>query len=388
MKSDRLQRGRHCLGRVFENRFGFGAGYDTALGAALRYGCDVAGRCVHRSTPRRGYDTRTALEALGQVVRDCLCSLIAIPRIAGPSINVDDHRFTVGLDDGVAAENLEPQRSCSTERSPAQARNLEGITKHPFVAMIEPFEPIGIDLRRAVSDTVEFNEVARHVLLGDNERDAALGKSMQRLVPPGFRRSIYDIRGLRRVEIVALDPNTASRSRLLRVAGDDLTGRRRHMVLREELDHAVAIGVADRIRRIDDDRSRLLRGFETIKNCTTFAHYEYVGATGLEIGVGGDKLDIKASRRQCVTDTFHYCAVVVDTPRRGRHLAVDAQAGLSRVHAPVFPNSRPSPARSAATTSPARSISNTRGRTMPYTGWCSATSHPRSWRSRAKLVVD
>ena len=51
-----------------------------------------------------------------------------------------------------------------------------------------------------------------------------------------------------------------------------------------------------------------------IKNCTTLAHYEYVGATGLERGVGGGKLNMEAARRQSLTDTFHYCAVVIDTP--------------------------------------------------------------------------
>ena len=264
---------------------------------------------------------------------------IAIQRIAGPGIDVDDHRFAVGLDDGVAAENLEPQRGCSAERSLAEARNFEGMTQHSFVAMIEPFEPIGIHRHRAVSHTVEFDEIARHVLLGDNERDAAPGKSVQCLVPPILRCSVYDIAGLRRVEVVALDPHSGGRSRLPRVAGDDLAGGRRNMVLCEELDHAMAIGVANCIRGIDDDRTRLLRGLETIKDCTTFAHHEYVGATGLELGVGGDKLDAKAPRRQSLPDTFHDCAVVVDTPRRVCQLAVDSPADLARVHASEFPSS-------------------------------------------------
>ena len=270
-----------------------------------------------------------------------------------------------GLDDGVAAENLEPERGCSTERSLAQARNLEGMAKHSLVAMVEPFEPISIHRGCCVSYTVEFDEIARHVLLGDNERNAALGKSVQCLVPTVLRCSVHDIAGLRCVEIVALDPHSGGRSRFPRVAGDDLAGGRRNMVLCKEFDHAMAISVANRIRGIDDDRALLLRRLEAIKDCTALAHHEYVGATGLERGVGGDKLDMEAPRLQSLTDTFHNCAVVVDTPRRVRQLAVNAPAGLRRVHAPVFPSSLPNPANSAATMSRARSMSNTRGRTMP-----------------------
>src|SRR5258707_2539280 len=145
----------------------------------------------------------------------------------------------------------------------------------------------------------------------------------------------------------------------------------------EELDHAMAIRVTNCIRRIDYDRARLLRVSEPLKDRTALAHREYVGEMGIELSVGGNKLDIEAPRRQSLADAFQDRAVVVDPPRRVRQLAVNAPAGPSPVHAPPIPRSRPNSAASAAAMSRARSMSSTQGRTMPQTGWCSATSQPR-----------
>ena len=150
---------------------------------------------------------------------------------------------------------------------------------------------------RAAAHAVEFDQIARHVFLRDDEGDAALGKSAQRLAPTVFRGGVHDIVGLRRVEIVSLDPHAGGRRQLARVGGDDMADRCRDMMLREQFDHAVAIGVADRIRRIDDDRAGLLRRLEPIEDSAAFAHGEYVGAGRLErrVGcIGGEKLDIEA----------------------------------------------------------------------------------------------
>src|SRR5208337_1119771 len=204
--------------------------------------------------------------------------------------------------------------------------------------------------------------------LPNNEWDAALSESAQRLVPSVLRCGIDDIIGLCRVEIVALDPHPGGRSQLARGGRHDLAQGCRNMVSGEELDHAMTVGVANRIRRIDNDRARLLRCLEPIKDRPTFAHREYVGVGGLERragGVGGDKLNAEAPLRQGLADSFQDCGIVVDTARRVLELAVDAPAGLGHVHVPAFPRSRPSPADSAAAMSRARSMSNTRGRTMP-----------------------
>ena len=170
-----------------------------------------------------------------------------------------------------------PSARRRVQRRLAQARRLEGMAQHSFVTMIEPLEPIGIRSRRAVSDAVEFDEIARHMLLGDDKGNAALGEPAQRLAPSGLRCRVHDIIGLRRVEIVAFDPRAVRRSRLARVGGDDPADGRRDAVSREELDHAVAVGVANRGRRIDDDRARLLRRREAIEDRPALAHHEHVG---------------------------------------------------------------------------------------------------------------
>src|SRR5712692_10610938 len=180
------------------------------------------------------------------------------------------------------------------------------------------------------------------------------------------------------MEIIALDPHSGRRPWLVRVTCDDLGGGCGNTVSEEELDHTMAIRVANSIRGIDDDRARLLRVSQPIKDRTAFAHHEYIGEMGIELGVGGNELHIEAPRRQSLTDAFQNCAVGVDPPRRVLQLAVNAPAGLGRVHAsPQFSRSGPNTAASAAAMSRALSMSNTRGRTMPQTGWRSATSQPR-----------
>src|SRR5271166_6841918 len=117
------------------------------------------------------------------------------------------------------------------------------MTHHSFVTMIEPFEPILIHPQRAISHAVEFDKIARHVLLPNNEWDAALSESAQRLVPSVLRCGIDDIIGLCRVEIVALDPHPGGRSQLARGGRHDLAQGCRNMVSGEELDHAMTVGV-------------------------------------------------------------------------------------------------------------------------------------------------
>src|SRR5258708_6534226 len=191
IEGDRLQARSHCFGLKIENRLGFGAGHDTALadvalGAVPWRRCDGMRRDVgHGSTPRRGHDARAPLEVLGQKVRNRLCGTIPTSGIAWPGVDVDDHRFAVSLDDSVAAKNLEPQRGCGAECCPAQTQNLEGIAQHTLVAIIEPFEPIGVHRGHGITHAVEFDEIARHVLLRNNEGNPALGKSAQCL-PPTF----------------------------------------------------------------------------------------------------------------------------------------------------------------------------------------------------------
>src|SRR6266403_2469402 len=191
IEGDRLQARSHCFGLAIENRLGFWAGHDTALadvalGAVPWRRCDGMRSDVgHGSTPRRGHDARAPLEALGQKVRNRLCGAIPTSGIAWPGVDVDDHRYAVSLDDSVAAKNLEPRRGCCAECCPAQTQNLEGIAQHTLAAMIEPFEPIGVHRGHGISHAVEFDEIARHVLLGNNEGDPALGKSVQCL-PPTF----------------------------------------------------------------------------------------------------------------------------------------------------------------------------------------------------------
>ena len=82
-------------------------------------------------------------------------------------------------------------------------------------------------------------------------------------------------------------------------------------------------------------------------------------------GVGGDQFDPEAPLRQSLADASHDGGVIIDAPRRVGGLAQDAEAGLGRVHARTLSAARRSPACSAASTSCARSMSNTSGRATP-----------------------
>src|SRR5271165_6741819 len=99
----------------------------------------------------------------------------------------------------------------------------------------------------------------------------------------------------------------------------------------------MAVGVANCIRGIDDDRACILRGLKAIKGYDSLAHHEKVGTMGLKRRVGGEKLDAEAALPQGYPDTFYDCVVISDTSRRVRQLAVDAPAGPGAVHAPEFP---------------------------------------------------
>src|SRR6516164_4933383 len=118
--------------------------------------------------------------------------------------------------------------------------------------MIEPFEPIAVDRRPAPSHAIEFDEISRHMLLSDNEGNAAPGEAAQRLAPSRLRSCVHDVVRLRGVEIVALEPSAVGWTRFVGIGGDDLAYRRGHVIAREELDHAMAVGVADRSRPVDD----------------------------------------------------------------------------------------------------------------------------------------
>src|SRR5262249_53394031 len=104
-------------------------------------------------------------------------------------------------------------------------------------------------------------------------------------------------------------------------------------MLSKKLNHPVTIGVADRIRGIDDDRARVLGGFEAIKDFATLAHRKYISAMSVKRSVGVDEFNLETPQRQGVTDTVHDGAVIIDTPGRVIQLAVDAPAGFDcRVH--------------------------------------------------------
>ena len=172
-----------------------------------------------------GYDTHAPLETLRQVICDGLSGLLAVAGIARPGVDVDDHRFAVFLDDGIAAKNFQSQRGRGPERRVAQALGLEAMTQHSLVTMIEPFEPIGSHRTHFASDTVKFDQVARDVLLRDDERNAAFGKPVQGLMPPRFGRSVNYIGRLRRVEIITLDPHGGRGRRSFCVARNDVARR-------------------------------------------------------------------------------------------------------------------------------------------------------------------
>ena len=98
------------------------------------------------------------------------------------------------------------------------------------------------------------------------------------------------------------------------------------------------------------------------RTVAALAHDEQVGRRRFHHGVGGDQFDAEASLRQSLADSSHDRGVVIDAARRVGGLAQDAHAGEARVHAPAFSGERRNPACSAASTSRARSMSNTSGR--------------------------
>src|SRR5215469_12302059 len=82
-------------------------------------------------------------------------------------------------DDGVTAEDLEPQRRGCTERRLAQDQNIEGIPRYALRVIVEPLEPIGIDRGHRIPHPVKFDEIARHVLLRYDVWNSAPGKAIQ-----------------------------------------------------------------------------------------------------------------------------------------------------------------------------------------------------------------
>src|SRR5262245_12957002 len=177
------------------------------------------------------------------MICNCLRGTVTVPRITRPGIDVDNHRFAVFLNNCIATKNLQPQSDCSAECFLAQPRDIEGMPKHSLVAMIELVEPVASHRRRVASDTVKFDEIARHVLLRDNEWNVTPGKPVQSLTPSCFRRNVDDIGGLRRVKIITLHPNGGWWRWPLRIGRDDVAGRCRDTMPRKKLDHPVAVGV-------------------------------------------------------------------------------------------------------------------------------------------------
>jgi len=93
------------------------------------------------------------------------------------------------------------------------------------------------------------------------------------------------------MEVIPFYPNAGWRPPVACATGNDVTGRRRNMVFGEQLDHSMAISVANRVGAIDNDRARILRVFKPIKDCAALTHNEYIGAAGIELGVSGNKLN-------------------------------------------------------------------------------------------------
>src|ERR1043165_4754002 len=133
------------------------------------------------------------------------------------------------------------------------------MSQHALIAMIEPLEPAGVDWKTNIAYAVELDEVARHMLLRNDEGDAAARECVQRVAPALLGGRVHDVLRFSGMEVVALDPDALLRSRVVRIARDDLARRRRHAMPRKQLDHAMPVSVADRIRRINDNRAGRLR---------------------------------------------------------------------------------------------------------------------------------
>src|ERR1051326_8529754 len=103
----------------------------------------------------------------------------------------------------------------------------------------------------------------------------------------------------------------------------------------KELHHAVAISVADRIWRIDDDRADLGGGLEAIEDITAFAHGENIGARRLQCSVGSvtyEKLDIEATSRKSLANTIHDRSIVIETRSEERRVGKECRSRWSPYH--------------------------------------------------------
>src|SRR5262245_5239751 len=129
-----------------------------------------------KSAPHCGHRARPTLETLRQVVRDRPCSTLAISGVARPGADVHDHRLAVRLNNRVPAENLESQCGGRGKSCLAQRRGFERVAQHALIAMIEPLKPAAVDRQAHRAHAVELDEVARHMLLRNDEGDAAPGK--------------------------------------------------------------------------------------------------------------------------------------------------------------------------------------------------------------------
>src|SRR5262245_66002586 len=109
-------------------------------------------------------------------------------------------------------------------------------------------------------------------------------------MPTGFRRGVYDVGWLGRMKIITLDPYRRRRRPPLGVACNDVARRRGNMMLRKKFDHPVTIGITDRVRRIHDDRARVLSFGEALKHRPALTHREYVCAAAVKRRVGLDEL--------------------------------------------------------------------------------------------------
>src|SRR5207248_425910 len=116
------------------------------------------------------------METMRQVIGDGLGRLVAKLGIARPGIEVDDDRLAIAPDDGVATEDLDPQRRCGAAGDLAKAVGPEGIAGHAFVTVIKPLEPIrGQRLTAGSPDAIKLNQIALDMFLRDDEGNPPLG---------------------------------------------------------------------------------------------------------------------------------------------------------------------------------------------------------------------
>jgi len=178
------------------------------------------------------------------------------------------------------------------------------------------------------------------MLLGDDEGNAAPGEAVQCHAPTLLGRRIHDVVRLRRVKIIALDPGAGQRRGRAGIRGEDVARRRRYAGPREQLDHAVAIGVADRIRGVDDDGTGPGRLLEAIEDLAALGQqgedkvHELALFLGLLVFLVPTILVLLImlpSRIRQIRQLGAANAALVDThdPERRRLLAMRAAFGLS-----------------------------------------------------------